>query len=130
MRPYLFVMFTTLVFGLACAGIGGSSQSEFGAVEFQTYKHRRQYLKFKTATNVEKWWANMVGKPPQGTYVQRGTQITITWDPEFTNHTAREVKLRQLSDCSLAEYWWKDKDGVVHEDDSDMWERSKPKCPK
>jgi len=129
LRPSFLVLFVTLGFCLACAGIGGTAESEFGSVAFQTYKHKRAYLKFKTDSKVEKWWANMVGKPPQGTYVQHGELITIIWDPSFTNHSAREAKLRQLGDCSMAEFWWMDKDGEIHQDDSDMWEQSKPKCP-
>ena len=131
MRLYLSVLIPSLLIGLACAGIGGPTASQYGAVEFQTYKGpSRTYVKFKTDTKAEKWWANMSGKPPQGTYVQSGEEITVTWDPAFTNHGARIESFKQLGPCSLARYSWTNADGEVKDDDSKMYERTKPKCPK
>lgn len=131
-----------LLASLACGGGGETSAPveaptedaapipAHGKVSFQKYRADDTTLRFKTDSTVEKYWSNMVGDPPQGTYVHEGDEITITWDPAYDNHSSREAHLRQLDPCSLALYAWKDRDGVVHDDDSSVYQRTEPKCPK
>ena len=66
----------------------------------------------------------------KGTYTQEGDQITVHFeDPESCNGWD-DMKLKQVSDCSMAAYWWKDPTtGEIKEDDSWMFERTEPRCP-
>ena len=44
------------------------------------------------------------------------------------NSGQRLIKMRQIDECSLAQYSWTDDEGTVHDDSSKMYERKKPKC--
>ena len=130
------------LFGLACgggagdvAGAGGASEpaaaaSKYNDPSFQVYKAGRTSLKFNNDTKATTWWSNMSCKKVEGTWSRNGEEIAITWNDVENCMTWDEVKIRQLSDCSMAQYWMKDPTtGEEKDDDPWMFERTEPKCP-
>lgn len=139
MRGSLLVMGLTAGFLLACGGGGAgavsggdaaSAEPKYGSVAYQKYEAGTDRIKFKTESTVQNTWRNMSGSAVSGTYTHEGDLLHIIWDPAADNTNRAESKYRQLSECSFAEFWWKGKDGKVREDDSVMWQRTEPKCPK
>jgi hypothetical protein len=125
-----------ILFLLACGGAGGPSVDEaasvvevpsHGSVAFTKWRGGTTTYKFKTDKTVQMTWKNMSGSAVQGTYTHSGDEVHIVLEPA-DNTGKREAKLRQLSECAMAQYWWLDSDGKVHDDDSTMYERKEPKC--
>lgn len=121
-------------FTLACGGgteaAPVASAPMYGSVAFQTYEYDGTWMKFNTDTKVSTSWRNSACSALNGTYTQEGETITVHFeDPENCNGWD-DMKLKQVSDCSMAAYWWKDPtSGEVKEDDSWMFERTEPSCP-
>jgi hypothetical protein len=135
-------------FSLACGGGEGAAAdaataapaaeaapaapaSKYNDPSFQTYKYNRTTIKFNTDAKASTWWANMSCSTVEGTWSRDGDVITITWNDVENCMTWDEAKLKQVSDCSMAQYWMKDPTtGEVKDNDSWMYERTEPKCEK
>ena len=129
--------FSLLTFSLAGCGGGGDTTSEkkasaeaasFGDVAFTTYSYKRNRLVFVSDTKAKKTWANMAGPPVAGTYVKKGNEIEVHWDPTADHYGSLSEKFRQMGPCAMARYVWVGKDGVAHDDSPQVFERSEPKC--
>jgi hypothetical protein len=138
------VLVVTVAWALACGGNGGrgarsgrddepvaAAASAYGQVAYQTYEDDGTSIKFNSDTRVTTWWRNMSCDTVEGTYTQEGDQISIVFkDPENCMDWD-EYKLKQMSDCSMANYWRKNPtNGQIEEDDAWIFQRSEPKCPK
>ena len=125
-----------LVVGLSLAcggGEGGVATTAplYGSVAFQTYDCEGTWMKFNTDEKVTTGWPNASCSALKGTYTQEGETITVHFEDPDNCSTWDDMKLKQLSDCSMAAYWWKDPTtGEIKEDDSWMFERTEPKCPR
>lgn len=106
----------------------GASGSGFGDVAFSTYEGDRSRVVFTTDTAVKKTWANMTGAAVAGTYTKAGNEIEIQWDPNATHHGSLSEKFRQMGPCSLARYVRVDMEGAVHDDNPQVYQRTKPIC--
>lgn len=106
----------------------GAAGGGFGDVAFSTYEVDRTRVVFATDTKATKTWANMSGGTVTGTYTKNGNEIEIQWDPAADNHGSLSEKFRQMGPCSLARYVRVDKKGVVHDDDPQIFEKTKPRC--
>jgi len=122
------------------AGCGGSepepiaanapsgAAAGFGDVAFSTYEVDRTRVIFNSDTKASKTWANMSGSAVTGTYTKNGNEIEIQWDPNADHHGSLSEKFRQIGPCSLARYVRVDKEGGVHDDDPQIFQRTKPLC--
>lgn len=140
----------TVGFLLACGGGGGGSGdvsgsgegsgggsaavaavSQYGSVEFQTYKCDTSYYKFNNSTSVTTTWNNMACSPVKGTYTHEGDIIKIVFKDVEDCMTWDTMELKQMSSCALAEYKRTNpQTGEVVDDDPWMFERTEPRCPR
>ncbi len=109
--------------------MGGAAPAH-GSVAYQTYVNRNETIRFRTETETTKTWKNMAGKPVPGTYTHVGAEIVLLNDPSFDNQGILESRFRQLDECSIAEYYQRLRDGTVKDNDSRVFQRTEPKCPK
>ena len=100
----------------------------FGDVAFATYEVDGTRLIFNSDTKASKTWANMSGSTVAGTYTKAGNEIEIQWDPKADHHGSLSEKFRQMGPCALARYVRVDKEGGVHDDKPQMFQRTKPLC--
>lgn len=139
------VLFTVGGFMLACGG-GGSApaadvtaapvaapaaEPKYGSVEFQSYSSDGTWVKFLTNGKAQYGWPNSACDSLTGTWTQEGEQITLLLaDPEDCM-TWNELKLKQMSDCAIAAYGFKNtRSGEQKDDDTWMFERTEPRCPR
>ncbi len=101
-----------------------------GSIAFHTCSTGGETLRFRSETTVEKTWRAMAGDAVEGSYTHVGDEIVVTFDPAFTNNHVDELRLRQLDPCSLAGYSFTLRDGTVLDDDSKIYTRTQPKCPR
>ena len=116
--------FLTLGFGLACGGGGGSS---FKSPSFFSFHHGGDRYKFSSDTKVVWKWKNMSGPPMNGEWSRSGDEIVINWE-EADNNFTRVSKLKQISECEMAQYYRKNNEGKEYTEDSELFVKQVPEC--
>lgn len=131
-RFYFGVTMATAAACLACGGIGSvvDAGPAHGSIAFHTYSTGSETLRFRSDDTVEKTWRAMAGDAVPGSYTHVGDEIVIKFDLSHQHNHVDELRLRQLDPCSLAGYYFTLRDGTVRDDDSKMYTRTQPKCPR
>ncbi len=110
------------------AATAPAAESSFGDVAFQTFESKGFRIVFLNDRKVRKTWANMGGAAVDGEFTQTGKQIAATWDPQATHHGSTSERFVQTGPCALARYERVDRDGVLHDDQPQIYQRSEPRC--
>lgn len=105
-----------------------SASPSFGDVAFTTYEEGGFRVVFTTESNALKTWRNMGGAAVNGTYVKKGNDIEVKWDPAATHHGSVSEKFRQMGPCSMARFERVDRKGAVITDSPQIYQKTKPKC--
>ena len=131
MKQIAIAVVTAVAFMLNACGDkpeakGGSPN--FGDVAFSTYEEGGFRVVFATDSNVVKTWRNMSGAAVNGTYVKKGNDIDVKWDPNATHHGSLSERFRQMGPCSMARYERVDRKGAVITDSPQIYQKTKPKC--
>ncbi|MEO8028854.1 MAG: hypothetical protein ABI823_20405 [Bryobacteraceae bacterium] len=115
---------------VAACGTNGpqAGAGSFGDVAFSTYEFETFRVVFTTDSKAVKTWRNMSGPPVNGTYVKKGNEIEVAWDPKADHHGSLSEKFRQMGPCSIARYERVDKKGVAIDGSPQVYQRTKPRC--
>lgn len=105
-----------------------AADASFGDVAFTTYEVEGFRVVFTTDSKAVKTWRNMNGAAVNGTYIKKGNDIEVKWDPAASHHGSLSEKFRQMGPCSMARYARVDKKGSVVEGAPQIYQKSKPKC--
>lgn len=109
-------------------GGGGGGGTGQGSVAYAKYDSGSKLISFVSDRSAKVTWQNMTGSAVSGTFTQSGDEIVVQWDPNADNYGSLETRFHQTSACSLSQYWRKDKQGVVHDDESTVYVRQTPEC--
>ncbi len=117
---------------LACGGGGGGggvgAASTYESPAFHTYEYKGDRWKFANDTKVVWTWKNMSGSAVEGKWTRDGDEILIDWDPNATNNSTRHSKIKQISDCEMAQWYREFADGKVKDSDSQLYVKQVPEC--
>jgi|GEM_PF-2358579 len=112
----------------APAATAAPAENSFGDVAFQTFESKGFRVVFLNDRKARKTWANMGGAAVAGEFTQTGKQIAVTWDPLATHHGSTSERYVQTGPCALARYERVDRDGVLHDDQPQIYQRTEPRC--
>lgn len=105
-----------------------AAASSFGEVAFQTFASKGFRVVFLNDKKARKTWANMGGPAVVGEFTQSGKEIVVQWDPSATHHGSTSERFRQIDPCALARYERVDREGVTHDDQPQIYQRTEPRC--
>jgi hypothetical protein len=104
------------------------SEANYGDVAFTTYQSDGFRIVFLNPSKARKTWANMDGDAVSGQYTQRGNEIEVQWDPAASHHGSLSERFSQTGPCALARYERVDRNNKLHDEEPQIYQRTKPRC--
>jgi hypothetical protein len=104
------------------------TEANYGEVAFTTYQTDGFRIVFLNPSKARKTWANMDGEAVSGQYTQVGKEIEVQWDPAASHHGSLSERFSQTGPCALARYERVDRNNQLHDEEPQIYQRTKPRC--